>query len=647
MTPDAPHTQGAIGRLLGRGLAAVRAACPVICFFLACFGIVYWLFGLQSVMVVSVVTVFFQGWHKKGGAGPARYARLLIVGSVLTVLAYCTAAGLAACVLLNLVVPFVLVLTQSSQFNPKGHFSYVMIFVFFSLMPPADWRGLGIQLAAFWLCVGLLIAALGICRYLFRPAAPLTLARLLDELAGLIPLLARPEGQKELEERFFPLVDQVHRLSYHQKVFAVPSRDNQLHDMASTLVQRFSYMVADHEWRGELDGPGVEALDQLAAFLRQTAGALGEPGHQQQIGRARQLLEQMDLPEGRVRIFCRSILHMLVLLLTTLDQPAPPARLGPGPGARALLRSLRRRCSPESFEMRFAMRMATTMTASCALSYLLPVTHSYWIPLNAFLLLQPSCEESSYRMKTRPVGTLIGCCVEFFAYGLLQGMGPRLLFVLVMISLMYCATPGTWYQPIFSTCYALTLAAMTMNETTAITLRLLYLGIAVLIVFVVNRFFFPIRRQAQFSRDLKALFRLHNDYWDIIRQGLGQRTSLSVSCGILTYFHMRYQACTACLARPPAPPHSREMGQVLLTLWHMFSELEQLHYLVRTGRVTPSEQPALEALIAAIQRPILSREDLAGLAQPLPCGDPDVAYVLREYIIHAESLLQYQDAIPF
>ena len=160
---------------------------------------------------------------------------------------------------------------------------------------------------------------------------------------------------------------------------------------------------------------------------------------------------------------------------------------------------MRTRFSLESFETRVAMRVSAVMTISCIISYVLPVTHSYWIPLNAFLLIQPSCEESSYRMKTRPIGTLIGCCIEFLVHPFLPGVAGQLIFALVMISLMYCSTPGTWYHPIFSTCYALTLAGMTMNETTAITLRILFLMCAVLVVFVVNRFFFPVRREALFG----------------------------------------------------------------------------------------------------------------------------------------------------
>lgn len=45
-------------------------------------------------------------------------------------------------------------------------------------------------------------------------------------------------------------------------------------------------------------------------------------------------------------------------------------------------------------------------------------------------------------MKTRPIGTLIGCVVEFLIHPLLPGLPGQLGFALVMISLMYCATPA-------------------------------------------------------------------------------------------------------------------------------------------------------------------------------------------------------------
>ena len=44
---------------------SIQRACPVILFFLGSFLIVYKFFGLHYVMIVSIITVFFQVRYKK------------------------------------------------------------------------------------------------------------------------------------------------------------------------------------------------------------------------------------------------------------------------------------------------------------------------------------------------------------------------------------------------------------------------------------------------------------------------------------------------------------------------------------------------------------------------------------------------------
>ena len=631
--------------------AALRRALPVILFFLSSFVIVCQVYGLQYVIIVSVVTVFFQTRYKRSDNTAVKYLRLLVIGSVLMVLGYVASTGLAACVVLNICVPFVLVLTQSSQFNPKGYFTYAMLFVFLSLIPPANPAQLFIELIVFWGGVAYLAAAIALYGRLFRrPAAPaLSLERALHEMSDLLLLLVEPDSQKELDDRFAALLHTLHQMSYHQQFFSRQTPDNQLYDMVSTLAQRFSYLITDHEWRAELDEKRIALLRRLAAFVREVSNAIADgTAGAAQVARTQAMLDEMDIPEGRVRIFSRSLLHMLALMLRTqgshIEGSAYPLSWG------ELTAQLRRRLSAESFELRFAMRLAAVLTVTNVVSWLLPVTHSYWIPLNAFLLLQPNCEESSYRMKTRSIGTIIGCVVEFLVHPLLPGLPGLLGFALVMISLMYCSTPGTWYHPIFSTGYALTLASMTMNETTAITLRLAFLAAAIAIVFVINRFFFPIRKEAAFRNDFKALFRLHNSYWEFIRRGLAGDTDLSVSCGILTYFHMLYESCVGYLTQHPALPHRDDLQTVLLTLWHMFSELEQMHYLVRTQSVQPDEAGTLLEMIDAIEEelfPIIDGRNIPALRRALHYREHGVTYVLTRYLRHAESILQYKACIPF
>ena len=61
-----------------------------------------------------------------------------------------------------------------------------------------------------------------------------------------------------------------------------------------------------------------------------------------------------------------------------------------------------------------------------------------------------------------------------------------------------------------------------------------------MIVFLVNSFFFPMRRETLFKHNMKSLFRLHNDYWELIRRGITGMNNLSITTEILIYFHTIY-----------------------------------------------------------------------------------------------------------
>lgn len=104
------------------------------------------------------------------------------------------------------------------------------------------------------------------------------------------------------------------------------------------------------------------------------------------------------------------------------------------------------------------------------------------------------------------------------------------------------------------------------------------------------------------------------------------------------------------LTQHPALPHRSDLQTVLLTLWHMFSELEQMHYLVRTQSVQPDEAGTLLEMIDAIEEelyPIIDGRNIPALRRALHYREHGVTYVLTRYLRHAESLLQYKACIPF
>ena len=126
-------------------------ALPVIGFFLLMFYSVIFLFGMEYTMVVSLGTLIFQVNYKKKNT----YEQVLLLiphNLFLLILAYIATWNLPLCLVLNLVVPFWLIFSKSSQFNQLGYFSSLMTFAFLQLMP-VDLHGFMIQLEAMTVCI--------------------------------------------------------------------------------------------------------------------------------------------------------------------------------------------------------------------------------------------------------------------------------------------------------------------------------------------------------------------------------------------------------------------------------------------------------------------------------------------------------------
>lgn len=496
------------------------------------------------------------------------------------------------------------------------------------------------QLLAVVFCSALLVLCLLLCARLNRTSQSAArqfqdgltrLAQLLDQLAdGGDAGVARAE--------FDAMAQKFHRMGYERRrLLRLPDEEKQRCHLFALLFQRAAYLIADVSWADSREMPAFpRSMHTLAGLVRQLQAAGDAEARQALAGRVQALLEDTDLPEGRLRIFYRSFLHMLLLFCRP---PAPAGRvpLWKQVPWRQVWDAFRQRCSLERFEFRFALRLAVVMTISCTVSFLWEFEHTYWFPMHAFLLLQPSYEESAHRMLTRPVGTAIGCALVHLVYPYLPGLPGIFAFSLCMISLMYCCTPGTWVHPIFSTSFALTMATLTMEETQAIQLRMFYLLLAVALVLVVNRFLLPNRKDRQFRWNVNALFTLQSYYWGVVRRSLRQAVPPALFSELLSQFHLVYHEASLFLSQAPAE-QAKPLRARLLLLWNMFSELEQVECLIQTGAAPPEQYAALDQLAQRLQAGMTPpRPALEGVApEELPRGD--LRYVLERYLQNARAL---------
>ena len=118
-------------------LQKIHQSLPVILFFLILFYLIFILFGLPYIILATIVAIQFQ-IHSKKNLSLSKIISFILTQFVIQILAFLATRNIYNSIILNLIVPFWLIFTRSSQFNPTGYFSELMAFTFLQLMPVSN-----------------------------------------------------------------------------------------------------------------------------------------------------------------------------------------------------------------------------------------------------------------------------------------------------------------------------------------------------------------------------------------------------------------------------------------------------------------------------------------------------------------------------
>ena len=285
-----------VGGYVTRFWGRLWDALPTIGVYALLFLTVVLLFGSRYAIIVTCATTLFN-LRRRRRLTAVDYGKMFAVTVVLCLLAYLATWGAALCVLLNFAVPFLLVMLQSSQFAPKGHFVFAMTFVFLELRPvsPTDFRT---QLFAVILCTLISLAALALYARRHTPADPRTqVDESMEKLAGILERLAEGETGKEIRAQLYQMTQSFQKLGYTSATI-LPDREGRQHfyHMFALLLQRAEYLVEDANWnRDWLHPQGRLALNTLAGLVRQIRSSAGPGDRVRLAGQVEALLAHTDL----------------------------------------------------------------------------------------------------------------------------------------------------------------------------------------------------------------------------------------------------------------------------------------------------------------------------------------------------------------
>ena len=631
---------------------------PVIVFFIALFWIVQLGFGDTYLLAVSPFTTLFETRLEKYNP-PGQYARFFLVSALALVGARLAVTSVALCVVVNLAMPFALVFMRSSQLNPRRYFPYTMLFAFLQLRPGNLVESFATQAAVLAACcvtlsVGLLAAgALRRRKHEAHGRLHACVRRLANDLGR-----AAADGiDDDLRAELLALRREFAALAYSAREDSTaPPRTTNLLDMLATLAQRTAYLTGNFDWSDRHRADHAALLAELSDLTRELDLVIdaGADGRQRAAlaARSQELLRGLHVEEPRFRIFCRSYLNMLALIVRVADDPQQRAwHMSATDVARTAL--FRKRPSLDSFEMRFSVRCGIVLAVSCSANLLLPVDHLYWYVLHAYLLLQPFPDESSRRMRTRMAGTALGC-VFVHAVALLNlGWAGVMVLGMILVAPLYAATPGTVTSAFFATAYAVTMASVSIDDGYATMMRLGSLVLAVVTVALVNRLVLPTSDRRLLAADVRQLFAMVRSSWDLVRTTLYGRVDTVVSSERLLHFQMVHTQANAVLdSISTSGERTAEIAEVtryrdaadrmLFCLWEISCELEQLELMVRMGAVLPEERATFEKVVDLAEAHCDPERFGTGVdkAEELVFGlsDEDLRYVLQQYIDRAGEL---------
>ncbi|WP_418548722.1 FUSC family protein [Hungatella sp.] len=568
-------------------LAALRskfmAALPIILFFLFLFYSTILLFGISYSILVSVVTILFKVNYRKSFT--VRQL-MVLVGTqfLMALLSFFASLSLPLCILLNLIVPFLLVFLQTSQFNQLGYFANAMCFVFLQLRPVGR-EGLALQMAALAYGLAVLTIVLFFCSLRnkkndhFSPAKR-GLLLLADALRAQIEPKAHATEQGKPSdspasgqaEPIFPILQGLYGEAYKSRGLTyVVSPRGKIQYMFALLFQRAVYFLTNPYQASMLSDPNRhDLLERLAQYM-ETAGTDGFE-QEELVRTGSELLAEVEECDEIPCIFIQNFLRLFLLILDNIRQDGgkQSSHGWKLPSYRRPLKKLFGQIKADTFETRFALRLSAVLTIGFAYSMISQANHGYWLVLNAFLLLRPMYEESATRIKTRFIGTLAGCLILQLLLPLFHGTGWHFLLATFMAVGLYMETAGTWQQALFSTCFALTLTTLALPQMLAAELRILYVVSAMVLVLLVNRFVFPTHQKGQFRYNLYQLFHIHHVYLRLLESSLAAPLDYGVICDVQIHYHLIHDQIIQYLKKAGSED-SAFIKKLLWISWHMIS----------------------------------------------------------------------------
>lgn len=501
-------------------------AFPTIFTSLFLFFSLYYCFGISYVLLTPFLTQFFRIEHTKNWNYSTLFLKFFLL-YFLCIFAFLASRTLAFCVLINFFIPLFFVLFFTNQFTPKAYMVYGMEWIFLQIRPisPAQFPT---QLLALTFGIFSIFLFLTIYRYLVLK--PIKNPFFTKGFSILHHIYHTIDSETTI---FIPLQNFLHEFQHHLYITNEPLftfRKNGMFNQQHQLFMFFEKIQYIHEkipqkqWiQNENDKQYFKELGDIFATIPSTSFS-----YQVEIIKLHDFINKHYLSDPDLNKMYQDTLIFLMEILK--NNKRENLLLQYIQWVQTMLQTFTWKdlIQFEQFQLRFALRLSITLSCTFSFCFAIHMEHSYWIPLTIFFTLMPYSDESNTKIIHRILGTIIGIIIITILYFFFPTMEFLFVFIIIFTCFMYSIPPTSWKMTIYTTCYGMTLASLSLGLEKAIILRLVYVAIGITISFLASHFLFPNTIEKEFRKNIHRLYKLNQSLLQIVSNEENQRQTIAL-----------------------------------------------------------------------------------------------------------------------
>ena len=489
-------------------------AFPTIFTSLFLFFSLYYFFGISYVLLTPFLTQFFRIEHTKNWNYSTLFLKFLLL-YFLCIFAFFASQSLILCILINFFIPLLFVLFFTNQFTPKAYMVYGMEWIFLQIRPvsPAQFPT---QLLALTFSIFFVFLFLVLYRYLIlKPMRNPFFTKGFSILSHIYHTI------NDEITTFISLQNFLHEFQHHLYItneplftFRKKSTLNQQHQlfMFFEKIQYIHEKIPLNQWiQNKNDKQYFKELGEIFTSIPSTSSS-----YQVEIIRLHDFINQYYLSEPALNKMYQDTLIFLMEILKNNKKENILFQYLQWIRTISQTFTWKDLIQFEQFQLRFALRLSIVLSCTFSFCFAVHMEHSYWIPLTIFFTLMPYFDESKTKIIHRILGTIVGIGIITILYLFFPTMKFLFVFIIIFTCFMYSIPPTSWKMTIYTTCYGMTLASLSLGLEKAIMLRLIYVAIGITISFLASHFLFPNTIEKEFKKNIYRLYQLNQSLLQIV-----------------------------------------------------------------------------------------------------------------------------------